>query len=801
MDDIAHESIPLHSLPRKRKADSDDPCDSSDIVCPQPPSSIHDLAPNPSKLPAPLSVQTNSASLRWPPEDAHSANNSPLSPSSSSSPSSAPSPTSTHKPDSPSRTKRPRIDDATPPPSPKSRKKLEPKRLQDIIPTLESLKGDWRWITYPSGETRLAAFWPPELNKDAPTLAELCPMSPTSPAGTPLSPSRIVIPIDPCSPHIPVRNPPINKDTLKELDLEAILRNPQLRHDFLFDSGLQFRAAASRRKREQADTYWRAVLTELETGCTCVTFDTHGKPSGCVCVCRRLPTPPADPIIACLPLRRRLTLRMPSRIRPLLHELLLVLLSIISPQTALVSTSPQSGRISIQQRRKQQQEQAQALRAVLDVDLIEQEMKHGLFDPSGAFEVIGQILKSHCAPMRDPAVDSMVQLAMTCAPGGGGGKAEAVRAIRECFELLELMKLDIANHQMQTCRPLIIHTSPGFELRTFKERPHVGPAPLQVTEQWLTSAHRRLADSEYKLALADRPLAFETLGKRSRVILSVIEGLVDLIFNPPSPVPLTSPIVTTTSPSHQIIPNIITQLPDYPETLFLDHSRLIQLTKDAADVTSVYLLLMLHRQLLVSSYQDPTVPKREINPEDVDMMLVKKEILELAPRNIGRCFLRVRPSSDPQSSQVEARELEKWKSGMQSAVLQIASRASEARRRSPSPSNPCLRAPEPHLLKVAESWSENHFKLESPLSTLMRDRLRDAVLEIVVQTVLVRGSINPLAPPVTGSSQPASRKLATGMEPLAPEIRQLGERLSKLAVLHLNVYQTMYEQDDFSTEW
>jgi hypothetical protein len=39
------------------------------------------------------------------------------------------------------------------------------------------------------------------------------------------------------------------------------------------------------------------------------------------------------------------------------------------------------------------------------------------------------------------------------------------------------------------------------------------------------------------------------------------------------------------------------------------------------------------------------------------------------------------------------------------------------------------------------------------------------------------------------------------MEPLAPEIRQLSERLSKLAVLHLNVYQTMYEQDDFSTEW
>jgi T-complex protein 11 len=360
---------------------------------------------------------------------------------------------------------------------------------------------------------------------------------------------------------------------------------------------------------------------------------------------------------------------------------------------------------------------------------------------------------------------------------------------------------------MQTYRPLIIHNSPGFELRTFKDRPNGGQAPLRITEQWLTSAHRRLSDSDYKLALPDRPLPFKTLGKRTRVILSVIEGLVHLIFNPPSPVPLTSPIVTTTSPSHQLIPNIVTQLPDYPETLFLDHSRLIQLTKDAADVMSVYLLLMLYRQLLVSSYQDPSIPRREINPEDVDMQLIKKEILELAPRNVGRCFLRVR-DSDPQSSQAETREVDKWKSGMQAVVLQIASRASETRRRSSTlvvaSSNPCLRAPEPHLLRVAESWSENHFKVDSPLSSLMRDRLRDAVLEIVVQTVLVRGSISPLVSPcaaVPGSPQPAPRKLATGMEPLAPEIRQLSERLSKLAVLHLNVYQTMYEQGDFSPEW
>lgn len=37
------------------------------------------------------------------------------------------------------------------------------------------------------------------------------------------------IPIDPNSPHIPSLQPLINRQTLKELDLDAILRNPQLR--------------------------------------------------------------------------------------------------------------------------------------------------------------------------------------------------------------------------------------------------------------------------------------------------------------------------------------------------------------------------------------------------------------------------------------------------------------------------------------------------------------------------------------------------------------------------------------------
>ncbi|KAI0044401.1 Tcp11-domain-containing protein [Auriscalpium vulgare] len=665
------------------------------------------------------------------------------------------------------------------------------------------LQGSWRWVTSRSGDTRLVAPLPQPVGSPAGDL-DVPPASPVSPDSLASSSARVVIPIDPCSPHIPVRHPPVNKDTLKELDLDAIMRNPQLRHDFLFDSGLQFRAAASRRKRDQAETYWRAVAHELETGCTCVTFDIHGRPHSVVCVCKRLPTPPVDPVIACLPLRRRLTLRMPSRIKSLLKELLVVLLSIIRPQTA-AGSHIQGANVSYQQRVKQHSEQVQKLRAVLDAELIEQEMKHGLYDPSSTFKVVGEVLKSHCAPMRDQAVDAMVQKAERCSPGGGGGKADAISAIRDCFEILELMKLDIANHQMQTLRPHIIHTSPEFELRMFRE--HEQGRPPLVTQQWLVSAHRRLEASHYELTYPSRSMPFKTLGKRTRIILSALRGLIDLVFNPPSPVPLSSPVITTTAPSHLAFPTIVPQLPNYPETLYLDHSRLIQLSKDSADLTTLYMFLMLYRQLVFSSAETPS-PRREITLEETDMQNLKDEIYEVGPRHLGRCFLPVRPpsSSTIKPSQSEDKDMEEWASGIQSVVLQVTSRASDTRRRTlrsrggpngtPSPS-----APEPQLLKLAESWSDKHLRMDSPLGSLMRDRVRNAVFKTLVETVLIRGNIVPL-PPSPGTSTPETKTgTATGLEPLSEEIRLLSERLAKLAVLHLNVYQTVYEQDEFSSDW
>jgi hypothetical protein len=109
---------------------------------------------------------------------------------------------------------------------------------------------------------------------------------------------------------------------------------------------------------------------------------------------------------------------MPSRIPPLISELLEVLISVISPP----STSPAPSFSPT----------LQTLRASLDPTLITQELVHGVFEPQGLFRLIGDTLKCHCAPMRDRAVEGMVEYAL---------KGNLVKAIRTCFEILELMKL------------------------------------------------------------------------------------------------------------------------------------------------------------------------------------------------------------------------------------------------------------------------------------------------------------------------------------------------------------------------
>ncbi|KAG9121757.1 hypothetical protein FRC07_002152, partial [Ceratobasidium sp. 392] len=210
----------------------------------------------------------------------------------------------------------------------------------------------------------------------------------------------------------------------------ALARSPG--HDLLFDPGLQFRPTSGRKKRELTEKYWQAVQIEVDTGCACTSFDERGRRLPCVC---RTASSSSRPL--------------PPRIPPLVNELCQILHSVVHSATA-------------------------------DAALIAQELRHGVFASRGVFRTLGAVLKQHCAPMRDRTVETMVSVAAW--PGGG------VCTVRMCLEILELMKLDIANHQLQALRPYLFETAVELELKTFQERHERGLLTLTTTQAWLRKA-------------------------------------------------------------------------------------------------------------------------------------------------------------------------------------------------------------------------------------------------------------------------------------------------------------------------
>ena len=214
MDDLAHESRPIHSLNRKRKADQDDrnpapaapdpaaPADTMRRIgvqatprCPAPD------APGPSASPWPLARAAQGMSPPWP-----------------QSPTAAPAFLQQRTGEGPPAPKRLRIEIPCTPPGSPHRARRTPHRPASRLASRHRRAGDAR-------EAGVASAVEESPRKPLLRTASL-PSLPSHTRSLPVSPTAEPVPV---SPHVPPHQPPINRETLKELDLEAILRNPQLR--------------------------------------------------------------------------------------------------------------------------------------------------------------------------------------------------------------------------------------------------------------------------------------------------------------------------------------------------------------------------------------------------------------------------------------------------------------------------------------------------------------------------------------------------------------------------------------------
>lgn len=251
----------------------------------------------------------------------------------------------------------------------------------------------------------------------------------------------------------------------------------------------------------------------------------------------------------------------------------------------------------------------------------------------------------------------------------------------------------------------------------------------------------------------------------------------------------------------------------YPETLYLDTARLALLSSEAADATVLCMFLLLYRQLvLADSNESPSTPQGFPKVVHADLMQLKREIRDIGPSRLGQCFSSRIPdgSKGLQGSKSDEKEAERWVTARQDIVLQIAKRAKEARARahrssSSQPSSSIREAPDEHTAGLAQRWADSNLHANSALAIMLRRRLHDAVLSTVVKlaypgpdsSTVKLGAVDFLVSARGDSAVEIPPGTSTGMEPLTDEIRALSEKIARVALIHLNAFLPLYEQEGF----
>ena len=210
--------------------------------------------------------------------------------------------------------------------------------------------------------------------------------------------------------------PPVNLHSMHEIDLQEVLKNPQLRHDILFDPQLQFRpnldGERGKRKKNQSDNYWNMIKIETEN----------------------------------------LINDLDNKI--ILNENSPIIVMFQCLKSILISLIPAKDIIQIEE--------------IMDISLITQQLNSKCFNFINFSNWICSIFKLHCAPMRDPWVDELNNLFhKSC----NNEKIEInllIEGFKTLFLILEAMKLDVANHQIRILRPLLCSSAVSFEKEYFK---------------------------------------------------------------------------------------------------------------------------------------------------------------------------------------------------------------------------------------------------------------------------------------------------------------------------------------------
>ena len=351
-----------------------------------------------------------------------------------------------------------------------------------------------------SSMARASQVSPRQVEAARPNLERSLPSSsPGTPA--PIEPDMLSFTED-------ILEPPITKTSLSELDVAKIIHNCKLRHDINFDPDLHFRpnleGDKGRLKQNRHNSFWRSLRDQL----TQFVVDRDGF------FARN-----GDGDDWCLPL-------LLKTVKSILEGLV--------PQRDLG-----------------------LLDEGLNIELLMQQFYHGILDLEKLAEWLRNVLKSHCAPMRDDEVDSMYKLVRD--GNREGDLDKLVCGLRDLLSILEHMKLDVANHQIRCMRSQLIQETIVFEQRTFIKRINTHRFSVEDARLWYKDAHKQFSSLPAR-GFGDLSVFFEAL-------------------------------------SRLILPSAASDNRRIPETFQHDHDRLLKLRMDMLDAVNLDICMRLYNDL------------------------------------------------------------------------------------------------------------------------------------------------------------------------------------------------------------
>ena len=237
----------------------------------------------------------------------------------------------------------------------------------------------------------------------------------------------------------------------------------------------------------------------------------------------------------------------------------------------------------------------------MDFDLLIQQLSHGSFDFVSMARWLGEVFKSHCAPMRDVWVAEMINRFVTSSETGSVDKL--VQGLRMIFQILEAMKLDVANHQIRILRPILIETAVDFEKDYFSQLIQHAKIDINDSLRWFYKSYLK---NKANLGPYFDSAVSKTDDKNLKLV--AVAGLINLLS----------------------CRNMAT---DFPSTLAFDHTRLILLRADIRQLVCVQLCVILYKQLVFNNYQNASERNQYLQPNVIQK--IQEEVLAIVTDDNG----------------------------------------------------------------------------------------------------------------------------------------------------------------------